>query len=146
MLNIGFTGSRIWVHPHKRRVELLVHDIFDNLQLKAGDFIVHVGDAYGVDDMVVRVCLSRKIPLIVYGVHGRCRNLEGRTIDSALVSLRYCEGDYLDRDREVAKVDKLYAIWNSESRGTKYTYDHARKIGTKTFLVTWQEQKWKWTI
>jgi hypothetical protein len=104
-----------------------------------------VGDAYGVDAIVVREIVAHNhapthdLDYTVYGLTTRPRNG---------ASMRhYCRLDfkpgregYRARDRFMAdQADYVYCVWNGESPGTKALYDYAntltgKSVALRTFL------------
>ena len=103
-----------------------------------------VGDASGVDTHVVIGARLYNVPCTIYGITEapRCT----RQVEAYGLVMKYlapmppyerCEGDFLARDRVMVKAaDLVLAIWNGESRGTKYTYDYACKLGKEAYLRT----------
>lgn len=145
MLRVGFTGSR-------EIVESTANDLIGRIlakcsQMSPDGLIVHVGDAHGVDAMVVGHCMPR-FPMVIYGVNGTFRNFDttqwaGVTFDVLLhsVSNKDWAAGYLERNRLLVDgIDVLYAVWNGQSSGTKYTYDYAVKMGKKAHLFVVSEE------
>jgi len=55
--------------------------------------------------------------------------------------IRGFPGGYLSRDRVmVSKADLVIAIWDGQSRGTKYTYEYARKVGKHVVLREFKQE------
>lgn len=97
---------------------------------KANGWHIIVGDADGIDFAVIDACRLEDVPHTCYGITAQPRHGE---------PLQYvrCEGNYLARDRAMADAcNRVLAIWNGESRGTKYTYDYARRLGKPGDLIT----------
>lgn len=144
-MNIGFSGSRNW--DDAQAALKTVKQIMQQTYEKYPAIQVHVGDAWGVDAMVVAAARLLFLPICIYGINHTWRNID------VLHGLQYpravcihCDGGYLDRDRYlVDHIDLLIAIWNGTSRGTKYTYDYAVKSGKKAHLCTWGADGWKWS-
>lgn len=106
---------------------------FVRLVKEVGGQVV-VGDAEGVDATVIRACDELGVPVTVYGAYGKLRrkSITGKNI--AIVS------SYLARDREMVRVcTHCVALWNGRSRGTKYTYDVARRRGKPAELIVDRE-------
>jgi len=82
---------------------------------------VMVGDAEGVDQAVMNECHRLGVKHVICGAYTHLR----RSTPSGTLFL--AEGlNYLERDELMAsKCDWCIAIWNGQSRGTKYTYDKA---------------------
>lgn len=95
-----------------------------------------VGDAAGVDARVIEACCKLGVPFTIWGVQIAPRNI---CCNSHLKNYRRVYGRYLDRDRAMVDAsDRILAIWNGDSRGTKYTYDYAVKYGKQADLRTFQ--------
>lgn len=90
-----------------------------------------VGDASGIDDEVVITCRQYGVTYSCYGITQTPRN------SAHIHFYDQVSGDFLSRDRVmVEQCDLCIAIWNGVSRGTKYTYDYAVKLGKKARLLT----------
>lgn len=51
-------------------------------------------------------------------------------------------GEYLKRDRKMVHLsDKVIAIWNGKSRGTKYTFTYAKKLKKPVQLYVFGENE-----
>jgi hypothetical protein len=89
-----------------------------------------VGDAPGVDAHV-RVCAEAlSVPTTVYGAYGRLR---GRRRGHEQVVV--VPEDYTVRDRLMAQAcDLCVEVWNGRSRGTRSTFEHARRLGTRVVV------------
>jgi len=96
--------------------------------LEAGHEII-VGDASGVDEIVMNECHKLGVQCTVVGAYNKLRR-KTPTCDTQTVS-----GSYTERDRYMVKqCDACLAIWNGHSRGTKHTYDCAVKCGKQAWL------------
>ena len=100
-----------------------------------------VGDAEGVDSAVVDNCWAQGVAFTCYGISQRPR-LPTCSVRGFIAAPEYEQvgRDYLDRDRYmVSQCDRVMAVWNGVSRGTRYTYDYAvahhKKAEIRTFLV-----------
>jgi predicted Rossmann-fold nucleotide-binding protein len=91
---------------------------------------VLVGDAPGVDRAVRRACAREHVTCYVFGAYGRFRDID---VGSQVVNADFPE--YLARDRYLAtRCDLCIAIWNGRSRGTKYTFEYARRLGKRVIV------------
>lgn len=128
MADILFTGSRGYKFNS------------DNLQKVAAIVRQHVGlqdriivgDADGIDAMVVKAAQDMEVDYLVHGV-GKCR-LKNVPADKVILTSKiYFHGAYPARDRYMVDhydLHKVVALWDGESSGTKYTYDYAKKRKT----------------
>lgn len=99
---------------------------------------VLVGDAEGIDEIVIKQCKALGVAYIVYGITPRPRN--GDPVP------RYVRvtGTYLRRDEVmVDAADTVVGVWNGQSRGTKYTCDYARLRGKLAKLHVYTEPEGK---
>jgi len=88
-----------------------------------------VGDAPGIDAAVIKACDEMNVPVIVYGAYGKLRN-KSKTGTNLSHS-----GNYSERDRVMVELcDTCMAIWNGSSRGTKATYEMAKRAGKTAHL------------
>ncbi len=93
-----------------------------------------VGDASGIDLCVQFNCCWLHVPFAVYGITPAPRNI---CCDVHRALYTQVDGDYLARDRHMVELaDRVFAIWNGESRGTKYTYDYAVRLGKQADIRT----------
>lgn len=114
------TGSREATPAMLAEARLIVAQAKD-----AGQAIV-VGEAAGVDAEVIAACDRLSAPVEVYGGYAclRRRTAFGRNI------VLFCE--YPARDRAmVEKSDRVIAIWNGLSPGTRLTFEYARGLGVE---------------
>lgn len=92
---------------------------------------VIVGDASGVDSIIISYCQDFNIPYTCYGITDKPRCWYASRDHYVKV-----QGNFLARDRVmVDAADRVLAVWNGESRGTKYTYDYAVKRGKTADLM-----------
>jgi len=97
-----------------------------------------VGDAPGVDAVVMNECHRLSVTCTVVGAFNKLRR---RTPTSITVTI---DGNYTERDRYMAqRCDACLAIWNGHSRGTKYTYDCAVKYGKQAWLKVFTASRGK---
>jgi len=86
-----------------------------------------VGDAPGVDRRVRQQALVNKVPVKVYGAYGKIRE---PGIGGNWEKRFYTKGTYPERDIVMAReCDMCVAVWNGTSRGTKITFEAARRLG-----------------
>ena len=72
------------------------------------------GGAKGIDKLAEKYADENGIPKIVIKPNYR----------------RYKKGAPLKRNEEIVKLaDKIIALWNGKSRGTKFTIDYAKRVG-----------------
>jgi len=121
------TGSRIISAAGKRYARCVVQ------RAKARHYTIIVGDACGIDEVVMQECHRLNTPCIVVGA-GRIR----RRTPSC--QTRVVQGSYTARDRYMVKqCDLCIAIWNGKSHGTKLTYDYANLLGKPAWLRIFNE-------
>lgn len=100
------------------------------------EWVVIVGDAEGVDAQVIGKCHHIGVPFACYGITASPRNF---CCQGHLGNYLQAKGDYLARDRQMVEAaDRVLAIWNGQSRGTKYTYDYAVKLGKRADIRTFK--------
>ena len=99
-------------------------------------YLVIIGDAHGIDAVVMEECHRLGVPHIVYGANGTIR----RRTPSC--SIYICDGNYLARDYEMAKAcDLCIGIWNNKKKsnggksGTEHTYGYAVELGKQAWLA-----------
>lgn len=104
------------------------------------DWTITVGDAQGIDNRVVDLCLLLgDIIFVCYGVTAlpRLPDSDARHKEWPNGTYVRVKGDYLARDRHmVENADIGFFVWNGRSRGTKYTYDKMVKSGKRTDMWT----------
>ena len=84
-------------------------------------------------DAHVRVCAEAlSVPTTVYGAYSRLRG-QRRSHEQVVV----VPEDYTVRDRLMAQAcDLCVAVWNGRSRGTRSTFEHARRLGKRVVVRT----------
>ena len=82
-------------------------------------------------DAHVRVCAEAlSVPTTVYGAYGKLRGR--RRGDEQVIVV---PEEYMVRDRLMAqRCDLCVAVWNGRSRGTKDTFEHARRLGKRVLV------------
>jgi hypothetical protein len=123
-MKVLMTGSRQATPAMLAKVEEVV------LWVKRQRYALVVGDAPGVDAHV-RVCAEAlSVPTTVYGAYGKLRGRR-RSHEQVVV----VPEDYRVRDRLMAqRCDLCVAVWNGRSRGTKDTFEYARRLGTRVIV------------
>ena len=103
------------------------------LWVKRQEYALLVGDAHGVDAHV-RVCAEAlSVPTTVYGAYGRLRGRRRSHEQEVVVPEAYAV-----RDRLMAQAcDLCVAVWNGRSRGTRSTFEHARRFGKRVIVRTY---------
>jgi len=137
VLQVLITGSREATKPMLEKACEVVK------WAKSEGHSVIVGDALGVDRIVRMWCIAKKVPVTVYGAYGKIRDEDlGRKPDGSQTEQRIItHGTYPERDCVMAEAcDICVAIWNSRSRGTKITFDAAKKLGKTVYLRTFEKQ------
>jgi hypothetical protein len=107
--------------------------LLDSL-IKRGVEIV-VGDAPGVDRLVVAEAIRKGYSkhVTVVGAHGRCRNDFATDKVSRVIRL---SSTYLARNLYmVGLARECFAIWDGKSRGTKFTFEAAKKAGLEVSVI-----------
>lgn len=117
------TGSRYITAAGKRYARRVVQRVRE-----LGGSVI-VGDAQGIDEVVMHECDKLGVRCTVVGAYNRLRR---RTRSCKAVTV---PGSYTQRDRYMAEqCDLCLAIWNGESRGTKKTHDYAVELGKTAWL------------
>jgi hypothetical protein len=126
MVRVLITGLREASPAMLAKVEEVVQWV------KRQGHTVLVGDAPGVDAHV-RVCAEAlSVSTTVYGAYSR---LGGRRRSHEQVVV--VPEDYTVRDRLMAQAcDLCVAVWNGRSRGTRSTFEHARRLGKRVVVRT----------
>lgn len=96
---------------------------------KNDEFIV--GDADGVDNIVILSCDAQETLVTVFGGYKKMRHSTrfGKNVPLNM--------DYLGRDRYMVEQhpDLCVAFWDGQSRGTMYTAKYAKSHGIETIIV-----------
>jgi len=124
---VVITGSRSIIHSEN--IPLLIEAL-----IKRGIEIV-VGDAPGVDRLVVYEAVKRGYGkhITVVGARGICRNKFAVGKVGRIVRL---SSSYLARNLYMVGLAKeCFAIWDGKSRGTKFTFEAAKKAGLETTII-----------
>jgi predicted Rossmann fold nucleotide-binding protein DprA/Smf involved in DNA uptake len=95
------------------------------------------GDASGVDTHVVETADLLGVPITVVGSYKmRVRTLKGKNMPMSM--------SYLGRDEWMARLaDRVIAVWNGYSGGTRYTFMSGLKFHKPTFVIDFSLPKEK---
>ncbi|HNT26436.1 MAG TPA: DUF4326 domain-containing protein [Anaerolineales bacterium] len=105
-------------------------------EAKALGWTIIVGDAAGVDATVITECDRLNVPVIVHGAFEKMRR---RTTAGTNIAVT---GDFPARDRLMAeKCNCCVAIWDGRSKGTRYTFKYAQRLGRHTVVVDFSQPK-----
>ncbi|MBE7511481.1 MAG: hypothetical protein HS103_01515 [Anaerolineales bacterium] len=113
---------------------------------KSNGWMVLVGDnPQGVDAAVIDACDALGVNVLVCGTAPQPRKGSQREGSYWQVDVKRRDDDatlfdaYAARDRWMIDLcDRMLAIWNGQSRGTKAGFDYARQIGKTANLVTFE--------
>ena len=129
-MQVLITGSREASSAMRVKAEEVVRWALDQ-----GHSII-VGDAPGVDRFVRIACSTAKVPVVVYGAYGTIRDPE---LGKHWEVREKIHGTYPNRDLVMAsKCDMCVGIWNGTSRGTKITFEAARRLGKRVIVRTFK--------
>jgi hypothetical protein len=110
---------------------------------KERGWAVAVGDATGVDTLVMKQCELQGVPYIVLGCEavGHCRNCSPGAISWLIPGGDVRGSCYLIRDRALAELASrapkagFVGIWDGKSRGTRYTMEACTSVGIGCLLL-----------
>lgn len=104
-------------------------DIIKNKLLEYKDYIILVGDCYGVDSIVMKLCKELNIECEIYYVN-YCRNNVGFKSNKV-------EGyRFVDKDIKMSELcDKGLVFWNKISRGSKNNIDRLKRMNKEVEVV-----------
>lgn len=114
---------------------------------KSNGWMVLVGDnPQGIDAAVIDACDALGANVLVCGTAPQPRKGSQREGSYWQVDVKRRDDDddtlfdaYAARDRWMIDLcDRMLAIWNGQSRGTKAGFDYARQIGKTANLVTFE--------
>lgn len=101
---------------------------------------VIVGDASGIDEYVIQLCDDMGIPVMVCGGYGKLRRKSRITPERSIV----VPGSWLDRNLYmIDRCTNCVAIWDGSSRGTLFTWTHARRKGITTTVYKFSGDKYE---
>lgn len=130
MTTLLITGSR---QASPAMLEYARRVVLRAAQLEWG---IVVGDAEGIDAVVMEECHRQGVRHIIYGAYGRLRR------KTASGSLNAISGTYPERDELMAQLcDCCIAIWDGKSSGTRITFTAARRFGKQTWVMIEQGGK-----
>ena len=94
-----------------------------------------VGDAPGVDELVINTCIKYNYKnILVVGAYNKIRRIQA--LKYGLTTVKYPH-DFLSRNRYMVSLsNSVIAVWDGASSGTKYTYLYAQKQGKEAIIVT----------
>lgn len=118
------------------------------VRARALEWTVVVGDAQGIDQAVVRACCQQFVHFQCFGITDRPRNIDPN--DDITCNWRFLgtytkvNGNFLSRDRHMVLVaDRILAIWNGTSSGTRYTFEYAQKLGKHVDVMDFSKEQVK---
>ena len=93
-----------------------------------------VGDAPGVDELVINTCIRYNYKnIVVVGAYNKVRRKQA--LKYSLTTVKYPH-DFLSRNRYmVSLASSIIAIWDGISSGTKYTFNYAQRQGKEVIVV-----------
>lgn len=99
-----------------------------------------VGDADGVDKLVVQGCINYSMPFKVYYVERiGPRNPNNEHLPVASVAVKATgtnKQTFIQRDDVMLNdCDIMVGIWDGKSKGTKRNYDQAVRLGKQAWLM-----------
>lgn len=101
------------------------------LRIKTLGYSVIVGDAPGIDFLVMQACSENNVECLVHHIAELPRNFV-TGCEMEMVS-----GNYTKRDEYmVGKADIVMCIWNGKSRGTKHVFDYAKSLNIEAYIKT----------
>jgi len=97
-------------------------------------FRIIVGDAPGIDAMVVETCWQSECDNVkIFGIANEPRNWWR---DEPPFEYMRISDHYTARDRHMVETADIgMSIWDGRSRGTKSGYDYMMKLGKRAWLV-----------
>lgn len=124
---VVITGSR-WI-KHSENILLLI----DSLIRRTAEIVV--GDAPGIDRLIVSEAIKRGYGkhVTVVGGYGKCRNTFAIGKVGKIIKL---PSTYLTRNLYMIGLAKeCFAIWDGRSKGTKFTFEAAKKAGLEVTVI-----------
>ena len=93
-----------------------------------------VGDAPGVDELIINTCIRYNYKnIVVVGAYNKVRRKQA--LKYSLTTVKYPH-DFLSRNRYMVSLsDSVIAIWDGVSRGTKYTFNYAQRQGKEVIVI-----------
>lgn len=103
-------------------------------QVAARGARIIVGDAPGVDQVVIKAAAKANVPCAIVGAHGKVRN-RSKSAKVHLTKLSYSQRDkYM-----IGKADEVWCIWNGQSSGTAQVFSIAKQWGKRCVLLQFNE-------
>lgn len=103
------------------------------LNAKANGWSIVVGDANGVDRAVVEACIRHSAPFECFGIANNSR------ISAAQHRYTKVNGNFYARDEHMVRLaDRVFAIWNGYSGGTRHTFEYAQQLAKPTDIRTFK--------
>lgn len=124
---VVITGSRRI--KYSENIILLI----DSLIKRSAEIVV--GDAPGIDRLVVSEAIKRGYGkhVTVVGAYGKCRDTFAVGRVGKVIKL---SSTYLARNLYMIGLAKeCFAIWDGTSRGTKFTFEAARRAGLEVTVI-----------
>ena len=124
---VVITGSRSITHSVHIRL------LIDSLIKRGVDIVV--GDAPGVDRLVIAEAIRRGYGkhVAVVGAYRRCRN---RYAFGRVGKIIMLPSTYLARNLYmIGLADECIAVWDGRSRGTKFTFECAKRAGLPVKII-----------
>ena len=102
-----------------------------------------VGDAPGIDEIVINTCIKHNYKnIVVVGAYNKIRRYQA--VKNNLTLVKYPQ-DFLSRNRYMVSLAScVVGIWDGSSRGTKYTLEYARKQGKEVIVVIQNLKERRW--
>ena len=119
---------------------------------KVNGWEIVVGDAAGIDTVVVNACKEFEVFGECYGIKDKPRCEINEYVSYNWVKWTIVYGsrdvcvypgaDYLERDRQMVRhAQRCYAIWNGISNGTWFTFQFAQGLNKPTDVAVYRLQK-----
>lgn len=97
--------------------------------LKYKNDLIIVGDCYGVDYEVMKVCKELNIKCVIFYI-GNCRNNVG------FKSIKVKGYNYIDKDIMMSKLcDEGLVFWNGNSKGSKNNIDRLKRMNKEVKII-----------
>ena len=99
-----------------------------------------VGDASGIDKEVIAACCHWLVPFRFFGIYPKPRHF---CCDKHLWCYTQVIGNYYKRDDymvDLPEVDRVLAIWNGVSGGTRHTFEYAQRQGKQVDILSFGER------
>lgn len=97
---------------------------------KEAGFEIIVGDADGIDAVVIAEADRIGAEFLVYGANNKLRHCSKDDIHNTKLAVNYMGRD----DCMIDMCDLILAIWNGRSKGTLRNYRRAKSLGKEGWL------------